>query len=791
MSDLNIDKLSLEIEASSDSAEDKIDKLAQSLERLKTVTRGISTRLDKINTSISNIGTGNAATGSVNKLNDSLEKLNRTSNNFSKTSNKAGDSASLFTSGFSKMSVATGKLWLAFKMGQRVIAPLFEESNSYVEALNLFEVAMGNTAQSALSYAETVQNAMGIDVKEWMDFQGTFNMMLKGFGTNSEAAQIMSQNLTQLAYDYASLKNVHPEVAFAKINSAMAGQIKGLKEYGNDVSVAAVKQTALKYGIDQAFASLDRNTQAFLRYQTIMENAANVGVFNDMARTIATPANAMRILNAQITQLKRALGNIVSVVATKVIPIFQVFVQLCTRAANALANLLGFKLPEIDYSGVDYGVEGAEDLADGLDSAAKNAKKLKDYTMGFDELNVINPNTGSGSVGSSFGSYDYSLDQLITYDFLDDLENKTNSVLERIQAKLTETFGPTLAIAWDGLKWFYTDVLKPFGEWTFNEAVPAFFDLLGATLRILDPFLQPIVDAFDLLWDNFLGPIASWTGDAFLFILNDIIDTFKDIAVWMDENSELVSEITEAIGLAVAVFASFEAVTWLANAAVAVFSTGLGATVGWIGVAIAAGALLYQNWDTICQWADILWTKIKEVFKAIGDFIGGIIQGLIDGFKGFVNSYIDGLNFLIRCVNSLEFDVPDWVPFVGGKKFDFNIDYIPRLANGGIAYDDTIVNVAEYSNSRSNPEVIAPLSKLKGMISDVTRPNVTYNSGSELSADDITVAVYTGFMQAMAEQPKDKKIEVYLDGNQISSSVRKNDAERGVSIFGDELGYSY
>ena len=795
MADLNIDKLTIDIEASSSKAEEKIDRLAESLGRLKTVTTGIDTKLNKVNKSIDKLGglsTGKASLG-ARSLAKSLSKLNNSTSGFSgigKSAGQAGDAISSFTSKISSIT----KLWGLFKSAQSMIKPLFDESTSYAEALNLFEVAMGDTADAALSYAEIVQDAMGIDTKEWVNYQGTFNMMLKGFGTTSEAAQIMSQNLTQLAYDYASLEDTSVEKAFQKINSAMAGQIKGLKEYGNDVSVAAVKQTALKYGIDQAFSSLDRSTQAFLRYQTIMENAKITGVFNDMARTINTPANAVRILTAQITQFKRALGDIVSVFATRIIPVFQGFIQLCTRAAQAIAQLFNFKLPEIDYSGVDYGVDDVEDLGDGLDAAAKSAKKLKDYTMGFDELNVINPNSGSGSTGTSIGSYDYDLDQLITYDFLDGLETEANSVLDRIQAKLTEVFGPTLAISLEGWKWFYNDILKPLGEWTMNEAIPTFFDLLGATLRILDPILQAMCSTFNLLWDNFLEPIASWTGDAFITAIEAVIETFEALSVWMGENPEIVNSIGETVALvisAIGAFAGLESAVAIVSGAIAFLTSGFGWVVMAIGAAITIGTILYQNWDTICEWANILKTAVVGAFAKIGDFVGGIIQGLIDGFKGFVNSYIDGINFLISCVNSLQFDVPEWVPVIGGEHFGFDIPLIPRLADGGIVYDDMLVNVAEYANSRSNPEVIAPLSDLRNMISDVTRPNVTYNNGNELSADDITVAVYTGFMQAMAEQPQDKNINVYLGERQLEKSVRKTSNERGVSIFGDELGYNY
>lgn len=133
----------------------------------------------------------------------------------------------------------------------------YNESAEYIEQLNLFNVAMGSAAQSASAFAQKVSDAMGIDPGKWMEYQGTLNMMIEGFGVASDKAQIMSQNLTQLSYDYSSLMNVDVSTAFDKIQSAMSGQIKGLKEYGNNVSVAMVKQTGLKYGLQGNVSTWD------------------------------------------------------------------------------------------------------------------------------------------------------------------------------------------------------------------------------------------------------------------------------------------------------------------------------------------------------------------------------------------------------------------------------------------------------------------------------------------------------------------------------------------------------
>ncbi len=379
-----------------------------------------------------------------------IKKATTQMESYSRSASKASKTSGSLMSRLGK-SVASFKTVTFVVQGlTSAVTSVFEESSQYVENLNLFNVAMGETTQSALDFANKVQEAMGIDTSEWMSFQGRLNNLITGFGVASDKAQIMSQNLTQLAYDYSSLMNVDPSESFDKINSAMSGQIKGLKDYGNNVSVAMVKQTGLRYGLDGAVSDWDQNTQAIMRYITIMDNASKVDVFNDMARTIATPANAVRILTQQFTMLKRAVGNIASVFISKLIPYVQIAVQWLTSLANTIANFFGFELPKIDYSGINGGAlddieDSADNASDAVGGTSDKIKKLKKQLMGFDELNIIskpddgdsggnsNGNGGGGSIG------DIELPQ---YDFLKGLENQTNEMMDRLAKKMAEMFKP-------------------------------------------------------------------------------------------------------------------------------------------------------------------------------------------------------------------------------------------------------------------------------------------------------------------------------------------------------------
>lgn len=117
-------------------------------------------------------------------------------------------------------------------------------------------------------------------------------------------------------------------------------------------------------------------------------------------------------------------------------------------------------------------------------------------------------------------------------------------------------------------------------------------------------------------------------------------------------------------------------------------------------------------WDNI--WNGLK-TTISNVFNGIWNIIKGVINSILGGIEGMVNGVINGINFCTKALNHLSFDVPDWVPGIGGSKFGFNIPQmnaisIPRLAKGGVLTEATTVLAGEYSGARSNPEIVTPQS---------------------------------------------------------------------------------
>lgn len=491
-----------------------------------------------------------------------IKKATTQMESYSRSASKASKTSGSLMSRLGKSVASFRTMTFVIQGVVGALTSVFEESSQYVENLNLFNVAMGETTQSALDFANKVQGAMGIDTSEWMSFQGRLNNLITGFDVASDKAQIMSQNLTQLAYDYSSLMNVDPSESFDKINSAMSGQIKGLKDYGNNVSVAMVKQTGLKYGLEGAVSEWDQNTQAIMRYITIMNNASKVDVFNDMARTIATPANAVRILTQQFTMLKRAVGNIASVFISKLIPYVQIAVQWLTALANTIANFFGFELPKIDYSGIAGGggaLDDVEDSANGASDAvggtADKVKELKKQLMGFDELNIINKpddssDSGSGGSGGAGGGGSIGDIELPQYDFLKGLENQTNEMMERLAKKMAEMFKP-VTNSWnkygkgvlDSIEYQWTEIGKlvdsigvSFGTVWQNGTGEETMDYIFSIITNINITVGNLAKQFRTAWDEAGNgtQIVQNLWDSFNIFLGLIDDISRDLVKLSD-----------------------------------------------------------------------------------------------------------------------------------------------------------------------------------------------------------------------------------------------------------------
>src|SRR5690606_28710634 len=166
----------------------------------------------------------------------------------------------------------------------------------------------------------------------------------------------------------------------------------------------------------------------------------------------------------------------------KVLPYLQAFVVILTDAAKALANFFGFTLPVIDYSGLSEIGDIIGDIEDNAEEATKAAKKLKNALMGFDEINLLNLQTpagaGIGGAGAGAGGGLIIDPSLYDYDFLGQVENKVNEIVDRIYSKIR----PYINWIKDNFD-HILDVTIAIGlallAWKVSTALTSFFNTIG------------------------------------------------------------------------------------------------------------------------------------------------------------------------------------------------------------------------------------------------------------------------------------------------------------------------
>lgn len=240
---------------------------------------------------------------------------------------------------------------------------------------------------------------------------------------------------------------------------------------------------------------------------------------------------------------------------------------------------------------------------------------------------------------------------------------------------------------------FWETVIKPFLEYVIAKAQ-----------ELWDQSLKP-------LWDNLVGLFAdiglcllTWWNEVWLPFVNWIVQTFGPVveAVW--------EQIVNIVGLCVTRFSGIMNVAISALRGLLQFFTAV-----FKGDWDAA-------WNTAGETVDTVWKGIKQTVKNTVNGIIGIVNGMINAVEKGVNAIVDALN-------SIKFDIPDWVPFFGGKSIDLgiprvNFPRIPALANGGVIKQPTLAMMGEYAGAGNNPEIAAPEDKLRGIFAEGIGPLV-------------------------------------------------------------------
>ena len=549
-------------------------------------------------------------------MTNALAKLARTGASSGRATNSLAKSLNVFSSSAVRarkssfsLASAIGKLyatyWLLFRLFGK-LGDAIDISSSLTEVENVVNVSFGKYRDVLDKFADTSIQNFGISELDAKTFASRFQAMGIAMGFAQGKMANMSVELTKLTGDYASFYDVALSDVAEDFQSIFTGQTRPLRAYGLDLTEATLKEWAMRQGMEANIDTMSQMEKTMLRYQYVMANSQHI--MGDFLRTSDSWHNITTTLTGNLKDLASTIGGTLINALKPLLVWFNNAIVVINKFAETLSNALGkifgwkYEVGGGITNDLESGAEFAEDIAGGLGTASDNAKKLKSYLLGIDELNVIEPvDTDSISGGAGVGGaysygnggqwveteslfYESDLDTL--YKLGDYISGKLSKAMENVKwdsvYKKAKNFGKGLANFLNGL-------ISPrlFGNLGSN---------IAGSLNTALEFLNSFGETFE--WEEFGGSLATGIKDFFV--------------TW---DAELTGETlsTFATGILEALKSSFD-------------------TLSEEDIFYEIGQKIV---DLICgiEWGTLLW-DFSELFdsmtSALKDFPADMAKGIID-----------------------------------------------------------------------------------------------------------------------------------------------------------------
>lgn len=808
-----------------------------------------------------------------------LDRLKKAMDNLS--SKKAVSETNLLGGAFSNL-LNKAKRLISIVAISRTLGKAIAKYSEYVEDINLFSVAMWNFADKGAELAYRMQELLGVDSGQIMKYMAVFQNLTTSFGMAGDKAYILSSNLAQLGYDLASFHNLSIEESFQKLQAAISGELEPIRRLGVDISNARLQQELYNLGINTSINSLSQADKAQLRYIAILKQTSNAQM--DMGRTLNSPANMMRVLKSQVEQLARTFGAIFIPALTAILPPIIAFVKVLQTAIGAIAKLFGAQIKWADFKNEATAATGGASagLNNVANSAAKAAKNTRDLIGGFDELNVAQDNSSSGSGsgnagtgGSVLGGIDLSgydmfgqLAESKVTEWVDRIKNAAKAVLPLIagigaaflawkvpnlvvsgldkvrsvmdlimgiknkmsmkmhvnalpgQSEIPGLLAVSIAVAVIAAQ--FTNLLL--NSEKFRDGLKDGFEIIKASAAgFLDGLiegLQPAKEALIELKNNILDMIPDDVKEGiknfFEKTLPDVINRFKEAfgAAIEELDLNLGDLITTAVGLGLLftpggqiagmAVLGFEAISvavrglgLLTDEQTAQIKEAFNAAFKWIGNfvgAIISGIVvtLTTAFMGIVTFLHGVFTRNwREIFGGLSQIVQGVIEGFntffkkafgvdiiqtlndwrekaLDVIKSVLNGGIDLINNFIGWLNSLKIDIPSF-SIAGHKLWDaVTFDFIP--------------NISELPHLAGGGVLTSPTPVLAGEYANAqTNPEIvtpqSLMKATVLEANAESDREMLALMRQMLAQMQGSDTRIIIDGKEVFRAV-KNQAQR-------------
>lgn len=549
-----------------------------------------------------------------------------------------------------------------------------ELGSDLAEVQNVVDVTFSQMSKQVDKFAQNAAAQFGLSETMAKQFTGTFGAMAKAFGFSEKAAYDMSTTLTGLAGDVASFYNISQDEAYTKLKSVFTGETESLKDLGIVMTQTALDSYALATGFGKTTAKMSEAEKVALRYKFVQDQLTTAA--GDFSRTSTGWANQVRILQLQFDSLRATIGQGLIAALSPVIQVINTIIGKLLSMANAfkafVAMLSGGK-KDGNITETAAGMEAIAAAADkagaatsGIGSAAKKAAKdIKSATTGIDELNIINPDSGSdsgsGSGGGGAGGYNADDFDMGT---LPEQEDVVSGKLQKIADLMNQLKDSFTSGFWDA-----------FGDTSIFDSIQNSIKSIKDSLK--DIFTDPGVQAAALNFANTfsyaLGQIAGSVASIGATIADNLLggiskyleqnkDRIKDYLIQMfnvgSEIATLVGNFTASIADIFTVFRSDSAKQITADI-IGIFSS------SFMGVTELGGKFIRDLIQLITKPITDNTGQIKERIQGLLDEL----QPIFDKLKELVDKIWDGLNTAYDTVAKPVFDafteaissVVDWI----------------------------------------------------------------------------------------------------------------------------------
>lgn len=345
--------------------------------------------ISSLDTLIAKLKTVSSLLGSTSSISKTLSTAAGRSSGSGASFNTKETNKQLKISSF-KLSEILNKVYFIrnyTKQMFRSVVEMVERAVDYTETLNLWQVAMRGNTEQAEEFIKTMNKGYGIATQTLMEYQAIFKNMLSSLGgISSDTSYALSEYLTQMALDYASLYNVSIEKAMTTFQSVLSGQVRPIRSIaGYDITETTIYQLYQQLGGTKTMRQLSQTEKRLLRIYAVFQQMESSGAVGDLGKTMGSTANQMRVFTESTKELYTWFGMLLESVIKPVLPWLNAITITLTNIIKAILQMKGIKPQEFGV------VESVQELNAELD-------ETQGKLLSFDRFEALNSAEGENNL---------------------------------------------------------------------------------------------------------------------------------------------------------------------------------------------------------------------------------------------------------------------------------------------------------------------------------------------------------------------------------------------------------